>query len=179
MSLCVITGPMFSGKTTTLLSKIRECTEQNGSTSLLCIKPSVDDRYATDKIVTHKGSFVECITTPDLSSLKIPPGKVNIFIDECQFFPDLLNFVQLHSEKNITVAGLSEDFKQEQFGQTSDVFKTADQVLLLQAHCAWCLLKTAKHTVRLSTATYEPQVRIGNNNYFPVCGECLVAIRAP
>ena len=177
MSVCVITGPMFSGKTTTLLSKIKESIERHGKEATLCLKPSIDDRYDAQRIVTHRGESIECLSILNLSNILIPQNIINIFIDECQFFPDLLQFVLSHQDKHITVAGLKEDFKQEKFGETSDVAEIANDVIILNSKCGWCCENTAQHTARVSTAAYEPQVLVGHSNYFPICGECLKYMR--
>jgi len=168
---------MFSGKTTTLLSKINDSIQCHGREKTLCLKPSIDNRYDTRKIVTHTGDSIDCLSIPNLATVLVPQNVVNIFIDECQFFPDLLQFVCSHRNKNITVAGLSEDFKQEQFGETLDVIGIADDVILLRSTCGWCFKDTAGHTARVSSALYEPQVLVGHNNYFPICEKCLQIMR--
>ncbi|KAF2559481.1 hypothetical protein F2Q68_00018101 [Brassica cretica] len=49
----VITGPMFSGKSTSLLRRIK--TEISVGRSVAMVKSSKDTRYAKDSVVTHDG----------------------------------------------------------------------------------------------------------------------------
>ena len=49
----IFTGPMFGGKTTRLLSSLERYKYQNKN--ILLFKPSIDERYSRDSIVTHSG----------------------------------------------------------------------------------------------------------------------------
>jgi thymidine kinase len=53
-------GPMFSEKTTKLLSYIERCKYQGRKT--ITFKPAVDARYSEDEIVTHQGSKIKAIS---------------------------------------------------------------------------------------------------------------------
>jgi thymidine kinase len=50
-SLAVITGPMFSGKTEELLRRIH--LSNHAQKGFLIFKPRIDNRYSTDKVVSH------------------------------------------------------------------------------------------------------------------------------
>ena len=55
MSVELIIGPMFSGKTKRLLKRIRDL-ERDPKNIILCITHSIDDRYSKEgKIVSHDG----------------------------------------------------------------------------------------------------------------------------
>ncbi|KAK8576060.1 hypothetical protein V6N12_063708 [Hibiscus sabdariffa] len=68
-SLCgeihVIVGPMFAGKTTTLLRRIQA--ESNNGRIVAVIKSSKDTRYGLDSIVTHDGMKLPCWALANLS----------------------------------------------------------------------------------------------------------------
>jgi len=49
----IYTGPMFGGKTTRLLSEVERYRYKNRQ--VLAYKPSIDDRYDSESIVTHNG----------------------------------------------------------------------------------------------------------------------------
>uniref|UniRef100_A0A199UAD8 Thymidine kinase n=1 Tax=Manihot esculenta TaxID=3983 RepID=A0A199UAD8_MANES len=64
----VIVGPMFAGKTTALLRRIKS--ESNSGRNVAMIKSSKDTRYANDSLVTHDGLKFPCWALPDLSSFQ-------------------------------------------------------------------------------------------------------------
>jgi thymidine kinase len=53
-------GPMFSGKTSRLLSLIDRYTYQNKA--IIAFKPKMDDRYTAAAIQTHSGAKIDAIT---------------------------------------------------------------------------------------------------------------------
>ena len=58
--LTVITGPMFSGKTSTLISFIKAHTIAGDK--ILAVKPSRDDRYGEDSYTTHDGQKLNVVS---------------------------------------------------------------------------------------------------------------------
>ncbi|KAM1125051.1 hypothetical protein PS2_040131 [Malus domestica] len=54
----VILGPMFAGKTTALLCRIK--LEGNNGRNVAMIKSRKDTRYAIDAVVTHDGVKFPC-----------------------------------------------------------------------------------------------------------------------
>ncbi|KAJ2999435.1 hypothetical protein HDV02_002920 [Globomyces sp. JEL0801] len=64
-----------------------------------------------------------------------------IFIEEGQFFPDLLEFVKVAVDqdcKTLIVCGLDGDFQRQPIGQMLDLIPLADSVDKLKALCAIC-----------------------------------------
>ncbi|CAN6573604.1 unnamed protein product [Malus baccata var. baccata] len=61
----VIMGPMFAGKTTALLRRIK--LEGNSGRNVAMIKSSKDTRYAIDSVVTQDGVKFPCGALSDLS----------------------------------------------------------------------------------------------------------------
>ncbi|MED6227114.1 Thymidine kinase a, partial [Stylosanthes scabra] len=64
----VIVGPMFAGKTTSLLRRIKS-EVQNGR-NVAMLKSSKDTRYAIDSVVTHDGMRFPCWALQNLMSFK-------------------------------------------------------------------------------------------------------------
>ena len=54
--LTVVVGPMYSGKTSTLLSMVEIYTL--GRKNIKVFKPLIDNRYSTDHVVSHTGQKV-------------------------------------------------------------------------------------------------------------------------
>ena len=107
MSLKLILGCMYSGKTTEIL-RIVNSLKQIGVKPLI-IKPKIDDRYSPDKISTHNAQEYDCQTLENLTDFKNPFYEKYIIIEEAQFFKDLFLFVIDQVElrgKNVIVVGL-------------------------------------------------------------------------
>ena len=52
-SIEVICGSMFSGKTEELFRRLRRA--QFANQAILLVKPSIDERYASEEVVSHVG----------------------------------------------------------------------------------------------------------------------------
>jgi len=149
----LILGPMYSGKTTLLLSK------QCGNT--LIINHSFDTR--TDGVKTHDGVEVAALKCKQISVKK----KFDwVLIDEAQFFDNLDGVENL--APTVVVAGLSGDYMQRPFGKLLDLIPKADKVTFLKARCVCGA--PASFTKRISDNKKLISV---NSQYIPVCGGCL------
>jgi thymidine kinase len=143
MSIDLIIGPMFSGKTTTLLSYEKKF--QVTKKKYLCINHSFDTRYNKEgKLATHDGqvSSGQHITVSNLNELEsyVLHAFDAFIIDEVQFFKDVDNFVNYWSSKgkNIVCAGLNSDYKLEPFEPVSKLLPKCDVIKHLTALCVDC-----------------------------------------
>lgn len=174
-SLTVITGPMFSGKTTELTRQYTEHSEQKHST--LVLKPRIDTRYDNLSIVTH-----DKIKTPALAieSLKEAEEKVKnadyIFIDEVQFFTpkDFKEIeVWIALNKHIIVAGLDTDYLAKPFGIMPHLIKIANKTFFLNGNCDICN-NPSTHTFRKDSQRDE-LILIGESaTYLGLCERCYL-----
>lgn len=176
MSLTLILGPMFSGKSSTLLSYERKF--QLAKKNYICIKPALDKRYADDdhsysKIATHDNKFSNgtSIMISSLSDINYEDlNKYNAFIiDEVQFIDGIDEFVSywIFLKKDIICAGLSGDYKMKPFKNISNLLPLADSVQILKSYCSDCG-KDAPFTERTIHDTH--QVVIGTEDiYLPKC----------
>jgi thymidine kinase len=143
MSLELILGPMFAGKTSALQAILR----RHKALGIQCIayKPKLDNRQGGDNYMyTHDGDKVSaCITTELLyhrDSLEYRAAKL-IIIEEGQFFPDLYQFVIKAVEmdkKDIVVAGLDGDRFRKPFGEILQLIPIADRLTKLTSLCKLC-----------------------------------------
>ncbi|XP_022142380.1 thymidine kinase a-like [Momordica charantia] len=170
----VIVGPMFAGKTTTLLRRIQS--ESSDGRSVAIIKSNKDTRYGLDSIVTHDGMKLPCWALPNLSSFKQKFGqgaydKLDVIgIDEAQFFDDLYDFCREAADidgKTIIVSGLDGDYLRRSFGSVLDIIPLADSVTKLTARCEICGNR-AFFTLR-KTEEKETELIGGADVYMPVC----------
>ncbi|XAR65736.1 Thymidine kinase [Bertholletia excelsa] len=176
----VIVGPMFAGKTTTLLRRIKS--ENNNGRSIAIIKSIKDVRYGLDSIVTHDGEKFPCWPLADLSSFKQEFGpeayeKLDVIgIDEAQFFDDLYDFCSKAADcdgKTVIVAGLDGDYMRRKFGSVLDIIPLADSVTKLTARCELCG-KRAFFTLR-RTEEMQTELIGGADIYMPVCRKHYVS----
>ncbi|KAG2245789.1 hypothetical protein Bca4012_091242 [Brassica carinata] len=170
----VIMGPMFSGKSTSLLRRIKS--EINTGRSVAMVKSSKDTRYAKDSMVTHDGIGFPCWALPDLMSFPEIFGhdayaKLDVIgVDEAQFFGDLYEFcckVADDDGKTVIVAGLDGDYLRRSFGAVLDIIPLADSVTKLTARCEVCGQK-AFFTLRKTRDTRTELIG-GADVYMPVC----------
>lgn len=159
--LHIITGPMFSGKTTTLSSKLTE--------KSLYINHSLDTRgnlfYSHDKNVSFK---VKCVKTDKLTD-DLVEGYDVIGVDEAQFFDDIMKVVDwVENGKIVYVAGLHSDYKREKFGKIMDLIPLSDSLTMLKAKCKCG--KDAMFSKRKKEN--NDQILVGSIEYEPVCRKC-------
>jgi len=81
----VVCGSMFSGKTEELIRRLKRA--QFANQRLLLIKPRIDNRYHTQKVVSHQGTSFEavCVNAPD-EIIGLWKNEKVVAIDEAQFF---------------------------------------------------------------------------------------------
>lgn len=132
--LNLILGPMYSGKTSTLLS--RYLRYKVGNKKCLLIKYKKDDRYSEDKIVTHnliEESAFSCNLLEECDKL-VNQFDV-ILIDEIQFYDDASIFCDkwANMDKIVEVSGLNGDFKRQPFKQISLLIPLCDSLTHLKA----------------------------------------------
>lgn len=95
-----------------------------------------------------------------------------IGIDEGQFFPDLVQWVEemANAGKHIIVAALDGTFQRKPFGDVLDLIPMAEAVTKLTAVCMQCH-QPASFSKRLGDET-EVEVIGGAEKYISVCRSC-------
>jgi thymidine kinase len=169
--LTLIIGPMFAGKTCTLLNYERRFNITKKPYIIVTHKS--DARYSTSNLTSHDGnsSLKNIINIEHLLDIKIDEGIQGIIIDEGQFFNDLEQFCIKYKNKDIIVAGLSGDYKQEGFQNILTLVSKADKIIHITSICSVCG-KDAAFTKRVIES--EERILVGSNEcYEPRCGECL------
>ena len=165
MSITVITGPMFAGKTTYLLQLA------HGREKALYVKHAIDTRYSSDHIATHDGVQQRAYQTNDLSSLDIA-GIDTICIDEGHFFAHLAQCCEqwAHVGIDVFVAGLISNRSKEPFTNMTNLLPKADRLHFLHARCACGQVASfTKQLVQSDTAFLVG----GKEHYAPTCRACF------
>jgi thymidine kinase len=173
MSLHLILGPMFSGKTTRLIQEYRKRTYIQESVSV--INYAEDIRYDATQLSTHDKVMIPCIQTLHLRSILDKIESANtILINEGQFFDDLYDIViELveNKHKNVFIFGLDGDFTRGLFGDIYRLIPLCDTLEKLSALCSQCRDGTLAIFSHRITGEQQ-QVSIGSDNYIPLCRKC-------
>lgn len=176
----LIIGPMFSGKTSTLVELHRMY--KLSSLNTCVINYAEDTRYGENTdMYTHDKKSIPCISTLTLSGV-LTPEVVEIYdvflINEGQFFPDIYDcvkeLVETHN-KIVHVCGLDGDFKRNMFEELMKLVPICDNITKKTAICMKCKNGTkALFSHRISD---EDAVKvIGSDNYIPVCRKCYIEL---
>jgi thymidine kinase len=132
----LIIGPMFSGKTTTLLTKYRRY--MIAGKKVLLVKNDRDTRYDVKKISTHDGVTVDAICCNKLSKLDEDISKFEVIcIDEIQFYPDAVKYVDKWANMGLVViaSGLNGTFERKPFEVISQLIPMVENITFLTAVC--------------------------------------------
>ena len=173
-NLETIVGAMFAGKTSELLKRILWAKHQNKK--IIVIKPSLDNRYAQEKIITHNDLSHECYAKKDwkdvLANLNFVKENVEVvFLDEIQFMntKDTLENIEIMLNNGIDVvcAGLDQDSRGKPWETSSMVLGLSDKILKIYGFCNVCGMEATK-TFRKTEGGSRTQVGAANI-YEPRC----------
>lgn len=185
MTLEVIIGPMFSGKTSELIRLVER--EVYAKKKGAIFKIAFDKRYSARQVVTHNGLRYDAYTVASsdegvdrIREIANSNGLDAVGVDEVNFFPlsvvGLLD--ELAARKRVIACGLNLNFRAEPFQTTMELAARADRVRYLSAVCVVCG-QEATRTQRLvggKPAPKESPVIIvgGKEMYEPRCRDCYV-----
>jgi thymidine kinase len=189
--LKLIIGPMFSSKSSTLLSEINRL--KYITDKIIVINSILDKERHEDMEInaqglgimkTHDNKTFPALMINKLEELKTNPffqSKYNyaeiIVIDEAQFYKDLYEFINYeltfpHNNKMFIVAGLSSDFNMKPIGNIINLVPLADEILKLSALCVYCKDGTpANFTKLIKTQSLNDfnNVLVGANDLYSPC----------
>jgi len=174
MSINLITGCMFSGKTTALINVAKMNKLINKK--VIIINYILDTRYSSSNVLTtHDLISFECIPcSNDINECKIPDDVDVICINEGQFFENLVSFCLRMCElgKEIHVCGLNGDYLKRPFGEILNLIPHCESIIKMDALCMKCKDgTTASFTKKLNNS--DTLIEIGSSDiYIPVCRKC-------
>lgn len=142
----VVVGCMFSGKSEELTRRLRRA--KIAGQSVIAFKPSIDNRYESEKIASHSSVTFEAKTFRNFEDLITKVMEIRskngdrfpdvIGIDEVQFLPkDFVPFVEMivNSGTKVILAGLDMDYLGKPFGPIPELMAIGDKVIKLSAIC--------------------------------------------
>lgn len=176
-TLSLIIGPMYSGKTSTILDLYRKYGFSKIST--MVINYAEDTRYHDTKLSTHDKIMIPCVNTMKIRDIMTDDvlEDYDVFlINEGQFFPDLkicvMELVETYN-KTVYVCGLDGDFKRNPFNQIVDLIPLCDEVVKKYSICKGC--ENGTRALFSHRTSNEKTVKvIGSSNYIPLCRKCYL-----
>ena len=167
----VVCGPMFSGKSEELIRRLRRAMIARKRVQVF--KPSIDDRYSKDEIVSHADVRMKSEVVSGASEIlpKLDWRTQVVGVDEANFMgADLVDIAGrlADSGKQVIIAGLDTDYLGRPFSPIPDLLAMAESITKTLAICMRCG-NPAKHTQRLvgsedlivvgAAGTYEARCR--------------------
>lgn len=190
MSLELLIGPMFAGKSSAIQSIIRR--HQALGWPVFVITHSMDTRYTSEPmIVNHDKQMLPAVATDKLMPMLEHPGYQTsrlVVIEEAQFFPDLIPFINSVVDtdgKHAVVVGLDGDAERRPFGRVLDLIPLADRVTKLTAMCKRCrdgtpAIFTFAHTNKAESSAIAGVPCVGaDEQYVPLCRKHYLAGKKP
>lgn len=171
----VILGPMFSGKTTELIRRLKRY--QFANHKCLIVKYQRDTRYDKENISTHDHQTMQAVACLQLEHLlkgNLADQFSVIGIDEGQFFPDTVSFTERMANlgKTVIVAALDGSYQRTGFGDILNLIPLSESVIKLTAVCMNCF-DEASFTKRIGLEK-ELEVIGGAEKYMAVCRKCYM-----
>jgi thymidine kinase len=173
MHLELIIGPMFAGKSSTILQRVKRA-EVIGIQYLIVTSES-DTRYNenVNLVKTHDKQTGPALGLTDLKELTKFAAFQRasmIIIEEAQFFTGLYDMVKLILEvykKNVIVVGLDGDSDRKPFGEILQLIPLADTITKITALCKRCCDGTpALFTCHMAKAKKNSQVCVGGEETY-------------
>jgi len=172
MSLSIIMGNMFSGKTSELIRRLKRL--KVIGKNIIIVNSAKDTRSPEEVLKTHDNIKFDCHKVYDLFDV-INTDEFDrsdiVAIDEAQFFPRLKKFVEccLHVNKSVILAGLDADSFQRKFGELIECIPLACDVTKLSALCMCCNNGNAGPFTKRIVDNRELELIGGSDMYIAVC----------
>ena len=165
------TGPMFSGKTTALLSTYFNMWNKK---NILCFKPKINTR---DDGIKSK-NIKENVPAIEITRLEeiyeyLKKNTRTIFIDEANFLKgnvNVLTNISIDMNIDIYICGLNMTAEQKPFGIMPDILAVSDCIEIKKSYCTDCN--------RIASFSYyeggkNKDIVVGDNGYISLCEDCL------
>lgn len=168
----LIIGPMYSGKTTSLLTRIKR--HEIANRKCIVFKYIKDTRYDEKLLVTHDKLCREAVPAGDLEQVSAMVSDYDcIGIDEGQFFKNLAKYCDkwANEGKIVIVAGLDATFEKKHFGEIHNLIPLAEDVVKLKAICYKCYDEASFSKRTIKSKKLEVIGSVGM--YVAACRKCF------
>lgn len=165
----VYTGPMKCGKTQKILNEMDR--QLIAGKEVLFFKPSIDDRFGKETILSRSGKETNAINIDNIEELENYQAD-DYFIDEFQFLKGNVATIEKMAAagKKFYIAGLNLTAEKKTFGKMGDLMCLADKVEVMTSICEVCKSENAIFSYFKGGKSQE--IVIGDKEYVPVCRKC-------
>ena len=165
----VFTGPMKSGKSSTIIREAKYL--MNAGKKVQVFKPIIDDRFSIDEVKDRDGNSIKAINIKKIDEIQNYDADIFV-IDEFQFLDGDLNVITNLAEKGkkFYIAGLNLTAEKKVFGKMGDLIKCSDNVKMCTANCDCCGKNNAIYTFYEAEKTGD--ILVGEENYKALCSKC-------
>jgi thymidine kinase len=156
-SLNLIIGPMYSGKTSTLITRYNR--HKIAKRKCIMIKYKNDTRYDDKMLVTHNGIKVQAIPCEELADVDLIVKKYDVVcVDEVQFYKDAHIFCDKWANEGLIVeaCGLNGTFERKPFKTVSLLIPKCNNLTYITAICR----ETSREGVYSKRNTNETKLEI-------------------
>lgn len=169
----VICGPMFSGKTEELIRRLRRA--QIARQRVVILKPTLDDRFGSDHLVTHSQQRIPSITIGSSREILAHAAEADVIgIDEAQFLDEGIVEVceRLADQgKRVIVAGLDLDYRGRPFEPVPQLLARAEYITKTLAICMVCGAPAGRSQRVRGT---EERILVGSTDLYEArCRSCF------
>jgi len=181
----LIIGPMFSSKTSEMLSRVRRAALADQAAVI--IKFRGDRRYdAAAVVATHadvrqasspETETIACMRVVPADTLsEVVVSELVVGVDEGQFYPDLVECCERWATegRRVIVSALDADFARRPFGHVCNLIPLCEAVEKRNGVCMVCRRRDSAFSQRIGQST--ELVEIGaRESYRTVCRQCYAA----
>lgn len=178
MSLAVIFGPMFAGKSIELLRRYDIECMLYGAEHVLMFNHVSDTRYGQHAVRTHTNRAIPCRVLSAFDAILSDPAYATckcVFVEEAHLWDgNLCAFLRRAVDddgKHVTLCGLNGGFQRTCVGQLHAALPLADEIVQLKALCLRCRPNKcdAIFTRRKVPVQYGESLVGGADQYEAVC----------
>jgi thymidine kinase len=186
-SIELVIGPMFSEKTTTMISRVRRATY--AGQSALIVKHARDTRYVAGPSVAAHSELrqssdagapdrapvrvVEALALAEAAE-EVERGDYQVIgVDEGQFYADLVPQCEAWAAagRRVVVAALDGDFRRAPFGAVCALVPLCESVQKMAGVCMACRARDSSFSQRI-VAGDDPVMVGAKESYRAVCRAC-------
>ncbi|MBR2705146.1 MAG: hypothetical protein IKE91_06740 [Clostridia bacterium] len=168
----VYTGPMKCGKSNKIIDEAKR--QMIAGKKIKIFKPEIDTK---DYIMDRNGNKLKTVNISNIEEIQNYDADVYV-IDEFQFLDGDVDCIEKMAEdgKKFYIAGLNLTSEGKPFGQMGDLLCVSDNVQTMTSICEICKRDNAIFSF-YKLNDKDGDIRIGDNEYIPVCRECYNELR--